>query len=118
MTIDSIAPDLAIKPLKPLLRHDEGAAMPIPGVDAGTDALNGAEGAAKSFGGFLQKAIGDVNDAQLRAGEITNKFAAGGNVDIHQVMIAGQEAGVMLNLAVQVRNKLVEAYQEVMRVNM
>ena len=40
------------------------------------------------------------------------------NLDVHQVMIAAQEASVSLNLALQVRNKLVDAYQEIQRVNM
>ena len=72
----------------------------------------------KSFGQFLSDAIGEVNDAQLKAGGMAAKLAAGDKVDVHQVMIAAQEANVSLNLALQVRNKLVDAYQEIMHVTM
>src|SRR5438128_701507 len=75
------------------------------------------EGAGKSFGQFLQDAISEVNKAQVHAGDMAARFAAGEPMDVHQVMIAAQEAGVALNLAVQVRNKVVDAYQELMRVN-
>lgn len=114
MQIDSIAPNARLIVSPPAIQSGEGIGLPLPQADT----LTGVEGTGKSFGSFLQEALSEVNNAQMRAGEITNRFAAGENVDIHQVMIAGQEAGVMLNLAVQVRNKLVEAYQEVMRVNL
>ena len=58
-----------------------------------------------------------MNKAQLHAGDLSTRFAAGEPLDVHQVMIAAQEASVALNLAIQVRNKLVEGYQELMRVN-
>ena len=48
---------------------------------------------------------------------MTARFAAGEPLDVHQVMIASQEASVALNLALQVRNKLVDAYTEIMHVN-
>ena len=94
--------------------------------DSGADALQGfgktpgADDSApvgQSFGQMLQNAIGDVNQAQLHAGDLSSRFAAGENIDVHQVMIAAQEASVALNLAIQVRNKLVDGYQELMRVN-
>lgn len=73
---------------------------------------------AGSFGQSLMNAIGEVNTAQMRSGELTTRFAAGENVDVHEVMIASQEAGVMLSLATQVRNKMVDGFQEIMRTNM
>ncbi|MCS6777758.1 MAG: flagellar hook-basal body complex protein FliE [Chloroherpetonaceae bacterium] len=97
-----------------VLRSGEGAALPLPT----TDALSGATGAGKTFGQFLQDAIREVNEAQLRAADLTTRFATGEPLDVHQVMIASQEAGVMLDLAVQVRNKLLDAYQEILRVNL
>ncbi|HLJ53638.1 MAG TPA: flagellar hook-basal body complex protein FliE [Chthonomonadaceae bacterium] len=86
----------------------------------GPGEMPGAESAAPAgptFGQMLQNAIGDVNQAQVRAADLSARFAAGENVDVHQVMIAAQEASVALNLAIQVRNKLVDGYQELMRVN-
>ena len=72
----------------------------------------------KSFGQMLSDALADVNKAQVHAADMSSRLAAGDKLDVHQVMIAAQEASVSLNLALQVRNKLVDAYQEVMRVNM
>ena len=72
---------------------------------------------AQSFGKMLTSAIAEVNQAQLHAGDMTARFAAGEPMDVHQVMIASQEASVSLNLAMQVRNKVVDAYTELMHVN-
>ena len=115
MQIDSISPNLISNPFS--IRSGEGASIPIPGGDQA--GINGADksGDAHSFGKLLENAIGEVNKAQITAGDMNTKFAAGAPLDVHQVMIAGQEAGIMLNMAMQVRNKLVEGYQEIMRVN-
>ena len=93
------------------IRSGEGAALLIPG----TAPTNNA---GSSFGKMLTDAIAEVNQAQQHAGSLTAQFAAGRSVDVHQVMIAAQEASTMLNMAVQVRNKVVDAYQEVMRINL
>ena len=115
MQIDSISPNQFSNPFS--IRSGEGAAIPIPGSDQ--TGINGAVGTgdAHSFGKMLEDAIGEVNKAQINAGDLNTRFAAGEPLDVHQVMIAGQEAGIMLNMAMQVRNKLVEGYQEIMRVN-
>lgn len=83
-----------------------------------TSAIGGANATpAQSFGQMLSNAIAETNKAQLHAGDMTARFAAGEPLDIHQVMIASQEASVSLNLAMQVRNKVVDAYTELMHVN-
>ncbi|HLH80797.1 MAG TPA: flagellar hook-basal body complex protein FliE [Chthonomonas sp.] len=71
----------------------------------------------KSFGQFLSEAINEVNQAQLHADDLTARFAAGEPLDVHQVMIASQEASVALDLAVQVRNRLLDAYQQIISLN-
>lgn len=71
-----------------------------------------------SFGQTLQAALGQVSDLQQKAGEQTRAFAAGQTSDIHSVMIASEQASVALQLTAQVRNKIVDAYQEVMRMSM
>ena len=114
MHIDPIGAAMHLNPEVGTIKSGEGAALPIPGVNGSGE----TEATGKSFGALLQDAIGEVNQAQLHAGEMTNRFAAGEPLDIHQVMIAGQEASVMLNMAMQVRNKLVDAYQEVMHVSL
>lgn len=69
----------------------------------------------KSFGEVLVNALNEVNQAQLKADGMVKKFLAGEVQDIHQVTIAMEEARLMMQLAVEVRNKLVEAYQEISR---
>ncbi len=93
-----------------ILPSGAGLALPIPGAE--TANANG-----KSFGQYMMDALAEVNKAQVHAADMTAQYAAGKPMDVHQVMIATQEAGTMLNMAVQVRNKVVDAYQEVMRIN-
>lgn len=58
----------------------------------------------------------DQTNALAKASEtLSNEAAIGGDVDLHDVMIAAEKAGVAMQLTLQVRNKLVEAYQDVMR---
>ncbi|MBK5240400.1 flagellar hook-basal body complex protein FliE [Clostridium sp.] len=60
----------------------------------------------------LKEKLSEVNDKQLEADDITQKFIKGEEEDIHKVMLSTEEAKLSLELAVQIRNKLVEAYQE------
>lgn len=71
--------------------------------------------AQKSFASFLKDAINKVNDEQIQANQLTEKLVKGENVDLHQVMIAAQKASISLQLTLEIRNKVIEAYQEMMR---
>ncbi|KJS10871.1 MAG: flagellar hook-basal body protein FliE [Peptococcaceae bacterium BRH_c8a] len=68
-----------------------------------------------SFKDVFDKTINNLNDKQLNANENVQKFLTGEIQDIHTVMIAMEEAKLSMQLAVEVRNKLVEAYQELSR---
>ena len=69
----------------------------------------------KSFGEFLSDSLKEVNTLK-RQSEIANmKLAAGQVEDISEVVVASEKASIALQLTMQVRNKMVEAYQEVMR---
>lgn len=74
-----------------------------------------AQPSETSFGETVKKAISDVNELQTEADQTINKMAAGDAVEIHQAMIAMQKASNALQFTVQVRNKVIEAYQEIMR---
>lgn len=71
--------------------------------------------AQKSFASVLKQSIEKVNEAQIQSDTMTKKLAMGENVDLHQVMIASQKASVSLQATMEIRNKVIEAYQEVMR---
>ncbi len=59
--------------------------------------------------------VGEVNATANYAGEMQQAFASGEDVQLHDVMIAGEKSAIAIQLATQVRNKLLEAYQEISR---
>lgn len=67
------------------------------------------------FESLLTNKLGEVNDKQVAADNITNQFVQGDDVDVHKVMLSTEQAKLSLELAVQIRNKLVDAYQEISR---
>ncbi len=69
-----------------------------------------------SFKDTLTGFMKDVNDAQNKADKSIERLAAGEINDVHQVMNAAQEAKVAFNMMMEVRNKVMDAYQEVMRI--
>ncbi|WP_334109656.1 flagellar hook-basal body complex protein FliE [Thermodesulfitimonas autotrophica] len=68
-----------------------------------------------SFGELLNRMLNEVNEAQGNADKAIKGFLTGEVQDVHQVVLATEEARLMLELAVQVRNKIIEAYQEISR---
>ncbi|EJL47068.1 hypothetical protein BAG01nite_06720 [Brevibacillus agri] len=69
----------------------------------------------KDFSSYLTDALSQVNQAQVESANLADRFAAGEITDVHQLTVAGQKASVMLQLTMQVRNKMIESYQEIMR---
>lgn len=73
------------------------------------------QGAGNDFSQLLKQSIDGVNEAQLEAGAMKKAFETGqGDVDLAEVMIAIQKSSLSFETMVQVRNKLVDAYKEVM----
>ena len=72
----------------------------------------------RSFSERMKEVLGDINDVQLEAGKVAEQFANGEIEDIHDVIIAAEKAGVGLELVLEVRNKLVDAYREISRMQM
>jgi flagellar hook-basal body complex protein FliE len=74
-----------------------------------------AESDAASFGDLLKQSVDKVNEFQQQAGAMRSAFDSGqGDMDLSQVMIAVQKSSLSFEAMVQVRNKLVEAYKDVM----
>lgn len=69
----------------------------------------------QSFASMLSEAIDQVHTYQSESQQLTSQLVTGQVEDVHQVMIAAQKASLSLQLTVQVRNKIVESYQEIMR---
>jgi len=72
-------------------------------------------GSSEGFGQQLTKMLHDAHDQQIKADDAVKNFLAGDGQDIHQVMFAMEQARFSLMSVIEVRNKLVEAYQEVSR---
>jgi flagellar hook-basal body complex protein FliE len=68
-----------------------------------------------SFGDTIKNAVGEVNSLQDNADQLAQKLATGDVQDIHQVMLALDKASTAFGATVQVRNKAIESYQEIMR---
>jgi flagellar hook-basal body complex protein FliE len=94
---------------------------PFPSATLGGAATYGAPSAGKALDGFgqsLTQALDSLSRLQQEADVKTVQLAAGEPVELHDVMIAQDQATLGFQLAVQVRNKLVEAYQDVMRMQL
>ncbi|NMB13227.1 MAG: flagellar hook-basal body complex protein FliE [Firmicutes bacterium] len=71
---------------------------------------------SSGFAQVLQNALLSVDSAQKDADRLTEAFIMGqASVEIHDVVLAAEKARLALDLTVSIRNKLVEAYQEIMR---
>lgn len=71
-----------------------------------------------SFTGALNAALDQVNRSQSQADAVTSGYETGQVTDIAQVMLARQEAGVAFEATLQVRNKLLSAYQDIMKLGL
>ena len=101
------------------------AQTPAPGVTPspagalqGLDSLRGSSPAgelASDFGKMLRGAIDAVTGLQNRADVLAQKLVLGELGDLHQLTIALEQANIALQLTTQIRNKIIEAYQEIMR---
>lgn len=68
-----------------------------------------------SFKKLLQNNLNKVNEMQLLSHQESIKFATGESDNLHELMITLEEAKLALQVAVEVRNKILEAYQEILR---
>jgi flagellar hook-basal body complex protein FliE len=69
----------------------------------------------EAFASILERFVEDVDDLQRRSAEVQQGALEGTVQDIHEIMIAAEEAGIAFELLVELRNKLLEAYRELMR---
>ena len=69
----------------------------------------------QSFGDFLADAVKGIEGLQSEAGEAQDKLVRGEAAELHQVMIAAEKAGISFDLLLEVRKKLLEAYQDIIR---
>ena len=93
--------ELLTKSLEQFQTRDTGA-KPVPLMPDRKDS---------AFGDTLTNFLNQASDAGAASADLTQRFAAGENVEMHQVMAASEEAGIALDLVIELRNKAVDAYR-------
>lgn len=78
----------------------------------------GAADLGKSFGEMLSNALSQLNTQEKSVESLNDQFIRGESVDAHELMINSERLSLGLQMTVQVRNKMIEAYQEIMRMQM
>ncbi|MBI3393626.1 MAG: flagellar hook-basal body complex protein FliE [Nitrospirae bacterium] len=96
--------------INPMVIKPPGASAP-----GSAGAVSDAPPAGKGFGEFLAESIQKVSEIQQDADRRAAELVAGKPVSVHETMIAVEEASLSFKLMMQIRNKVVQAYEEVMR---
>jgi flagellar hook-basal body complex protein FliE len=89
----------------------------IPVVPATPKVAALSSGTGPSFGSFMTSAVAQVNGAQQQATQAVDQFLHGTG-ELHTVALVAQKAEMAFDLAVQVRNKVISAYQEIMKIQL
>jgi flagellar hook-basal body complex protein FliE len=87
----------------------------LPLRELGSTQKPAASGNAKHIGETFENMLSSLNQSQRNADGLIEKLAQGENVDLHAVMIGMEENNINFNVALGIRDRLVEAYREVMR---
>lgn len=77
--------------------------------------LQAEQAAGSSFKDILTQALQNVTKLEKESDQITNDFIAGRTDSIHSVLIAAEKASIALDLVLEVRDKVLDAYNEIMR---
>jgi flagellar hook-basal body complex protein FliE len=80
-----------------------------------SESVGGEDGGA-SFGDMFKKVLNDTSQIESGSRDLIQSFLRGEPVELHQVMAASEEASISLELLVEMRNKLTDAYRSVMNV--
>ena len=78
----------------------------------------GSDKSGSGFGEILKDAISTANELQKQSDQEIKKLMTGESQDLHTTVIAMQKADLSFQMMMQVRNKIVQAYQEIMRMQM
>ncbi|HEX6922870.1 MAG TPA: flagellar hook-basal body complex protein FliE [Bacillales bacterium] len=79
---------------------------------------NSVAESGEAFANMLGDALGQVNKAQIESNEAAQRLINGEAQNLHNVMIAAQKAEITLTAAVEIRNKAIDAYKSIMRMQL
>jgi len=111
MSIQPIAPIMPLGAMSPITPANNDS---TPKVSIG----DGAQKAETDFSKFLNDALGQVNALQSNADAASQQLATGKVQDMSTVMVALQKASLSMSLTVSVRDKVIDAYNQIMRMQM
>ena len=80
-----------------------------------TPAVKPSAEPGSGFGDAIRNSLDKVNEMQNQKASMVEDFATGKNTNVHELMIQLQKAGMAINMTSAVRNKILTAYQEIMR---
>jgi flagellar hook-basal body complex protein FliE len=104
--MDMMTPDATALP---------GSGIQMPSELAAPTGITSTQPVGDSFASMLGQMVSEVNSKQVAAGQSVTALQSGQNVPLHKTMIAMEEANVSFQLMVEVRNRLLDSYQEIMR---
>ncbi|MDQ7096238.1 flagellar hook-basal body complex protein FliE [Desulfosporosinus sp. PR] len=111
MSIQPIVPIVPLSALSPLTPANLES---TPAASSG----GGTQQAGADFSKFLQDALSQVNDLQTKADTASLQLATGQVQDLSSVMVALQKANLSLSMTVSVRDKVIDAYNQIMRMQL
>lgn len=104
MANNTITPETLLAQMRAMAAQAQGATL-----------NNNTESVQSDFSNLLKQSIDKVNETQMESKKLSEAFQLGDpNVQLSEVMVASQKASVSFQAMLQVRNKLVNAYQEIM----
>src|SRR6185369_7094931 len=105
---------MEIQPIQMPISLTQGMINPIQPLSVDS-AINLVETSPVSFKDQLKKAVTDLNATQVQASDAIKSLATGGEENLHDVIISMEKANMSLQYAIQIRNKLLDAYQSVIQ---
>lgn len=102
--------DLSTSGIKPFAQMQKIIKAPVE--------ANQAEAMSKTFGDALKKAMQDLTALEKDSSAKVSEMASGKLENVHDLMIAMEKSKLGLGLAIEVRNKLIEGYKEIMRMQL
>jgi flagellar hook-basal body complex protein FliE len=118
--IPAITPAMASLMPNADLLPPEATPLPVTGIEMPSELgraqeVTSAQPAGNSFASMLGQMVSDVNTQQNISAQAVSALQSGQTVPLHQAVIAMEEANVSFQLMVEVRNRLLDSYQEIMR---
>ncbi len=92
-----------------------GSLAPTRSIFADIEKDNTTAGITVPFSDYLKQALNSTNDLLIQSRNLSDAFAAGETDNIHQVALMAEKADIALQFTMQIRNKIMDAYSEIMR---